>query len=531
MTDCAIAFEQVGLRLGGVSIYDKLTFDVRRSEFVCLLGPSGCGKSTALRLIGDLLPVQDGAVLVEGRSPARAWERLAYVFQSPRLLPWKDALDNAAFGLEMRAPAMPVDERRARAAKELRRLGLGADAHKMPLMLSGGERQRVAIARALALEPDIILMDEPFSALDPNTRGRQRRQLIELWQGTGKTILFVTHDVDEALTLADRIIVLSPKPARVVHVRNISTARPRQIETDPGLREARGELLALFATFGIEHFPAKEWIPVRRKKMRPLRDQCNGGCDMKTWLIGGLLAAAMLTAPAQAQTAVTFGYLADPSHEAVMWAVRNGKVKSDKVKIEATPLDISALIQATAARTYDVVQTAAVAVPRARERGLDLRIVGTGLRYHASGEGAGIWVKKDSPIKSLTDLKGRKLGVYSLGSAGITLIRIALADVHGLNVAVRGGDVEFVEMPAPALPAALASARIDAATLIHAQAFKAQQSGEFVPLTQTAERPDQKIRRAHGLGGARRLRREARREAGDSTRSSCASCTPPWTTH
>jgi NitT/TauT family transport system ATP-binding protein len=254
MTDGAIAFEQVGLRLGGVNIYDELTFEVRRSEFVCLLGPSGCGKSTALRLIGDLIPVQDGAVLVEGRLPAQAWERLAYVFQSPRLLPWKDALDNAAFGLEMRAPAMPADKRRARATKELTRLGLGSDAHKMPLMLSGGERQRVAIARALALEPDIILMDEPFSALDPNTRARLRRQLIELWQGTGKTILFVTHDVDEALTLADRIIVLSPKPARVVHVHTISAARPRQIEGDPSLRAARRELLALFATFGIEAF-------------------------------------------------------------------------------------------------------------------------------------------------------------------------------------------------------------------------------------------------------------------------------------
>jgi NitT/TauT family transport system substrate-binding protein len=207
---------------------------------------------------------------------------------------------------------------------------------------------------------------------------------------------------------------------------------------------------------------------------------------MKSWIIGGLLAAAMLTNPAVAQTTVTFGYLADPSHEAVMWALRNGKVKSDTVRIEATPLDISALIQATAARTYDVVQTAAVAVPRARERGLDLRIVGTGLRYHASGEGAGIWVGKSSAVKSAGELKGKKLGVYSLGSAGITLIRIALADVHGLNVAVRGGDVEFVEMPAPALPAALASGRIDAATLIHAQAFKAQQTGEFVAVTQTA---------------------------------------------
>jgi len=208
---------------------------------------------------------------------------------------------------------------------------------------------------------------------------------------------------------------------------------------------------------------------------------------MKTWLIGGVIAASMLASmPANAQTTVKFGYLADPSHEAVMWALKNGKVKSDKIRVEATPLNISALIQATAARSYDVIQTAAVAIPRARGRGLDLRIVAAGLRYHASGEGAGIWVKKGSPIKSAADLKGKKVGVYSLGSAGVTLIRIALADVHGLNVAVRGGDLEFVEMPAPALPAALASGRIDAATLIHAQAFKAAQNGEFVAITQTA---------------------------------------------
>lgn len=210
---------------------------------------------------------------------------------------------------------------------------------------------------------------------------------------------------------------------------------------------------------------------------------------MKKTIIGALVGAAAMLASglAHAQTVVTFGYLSDPSHEAVMWALKNGKVSSDKVTVEATPLDISALIQATAARSYDVIQTAAMAIPRARQRGLDLRIVGTGLRYHASGEGAGIWVARDSPITSVDDLRGKQLGVYSIGSAGITLIRIALADVHGLETATTGGDVELVEMPAPALPAALAAGRIDAATLIHAQAFQASQTGEFRPITQTAE--------------------------------------------
>jgi NitT/TauT family transport system substrate-binding protein len=191
--------------------------------------------------------------------------------------------------------------------------------------------------------------------------------------------------------------------------------------------------------------------------------------------------------PASAKETVSFGYLADPSHEAVLWPLRNGKVKSDLIDVTATPLQIPALIQATSARTYDVIETAAMAIPPARARGLDLLIMGAGLRYHKSGEGAGIWVKKDSPIKSVADLKGKTLAVYSLGSAGITLVRIALHDAYHLNVSLKGGDLSFVEMPAPAMPAALATGKVDAATLIHAQAFQAMKSGDFRPIAQTAE--------------------------------------------
>jgi len=201
------------------------------------------------------------------------------------------------------------------------------------------------------------------------------------------------------------------------------------------------------------------------------------------------IAAAILLpgARAHAKETVTFGYLADPSHEAVLWPLRHGKIKSDTIEVQATGLQISALIQATSARTYDVIETAAMAIPRAREHGLDLQIMGAGLRYHAAGEGAGIWVKKDSPIKSIADLKGKRLAVYSLGSSGITLVRIALHDVYGLNVALKGGDLDFVEMPAPAMPAALATGKVDAAALIHAQAYKAMQTGEFRPIAQTAQ--------------------------------------------
>lgn len=197
--------------------------------------------------------------------------------------------------------------------------------------------------------------------------------------------------------------------------------------------------------------------------------------------------ATALPPVAQAKEQVTFGYLADPSHEAVMWALRNGKVTSDTIEVVATPLQIPALIQATSARTYDVIQTAAMAIPPARARGLDLQIMGAGLRYHTSGEGAGIWVKNNSPIKSVADLKGKRLAVYSLGSAGITLVRIALHDVYGLNVSLKDGDLSFVELPAPAMPAALATDKVDAATLIHAQAFAAMKNGEFRPIAQTAK--------------------------------------------
>jgi len=248
MTDHAISLSEVTLTLGGSEIYRDVTFDVAAGEFVCLLGPSGCGKSTALRLIGDLLPVQGGTVQVEGMNPAQGWERTAFVFQSPRLLPWKTTLENAAFGLEMRHPKIDKAARLERAQRELYQVGLGNDGHKMPVMLSGGERQRVSIARALALDPHIILMDEPFSALDHTTRTRLRQQIVDLWSQTGKTILFVTHDIDEALFLADRIVVLSNKPTRVEEIVTVTAPRPRDPEMNPELDGLRQRLIAIFET-------------------------------------------------------------------------------------------------------------------------------------------------------------------------------------------------------------------------------------------------------------------------------------------
>jgi NitT/TauT family transport system ATP-binding protein len=240
-----VRFADVSLTLGGDRIYDGLSFAVSEGEFVCVLGPSGCGKSTALRLIGDLLPLQQGSVSVEGRPPADAWRSLAYVFQSPRLVPWRTALGNVLLGMELRYERLPKPERRERATQLLGLVGLARDAHKYPGMLSGGERQRVAIARALAVDPRIILMDEPFSALDLVTRRRMRAELISIWRQTGKTVLFVTHDIEEALVLADRIVLLSNKPTRVLEEIALRDPRPRDLSA-PALQHRRDRLHALF---------------------------------------------------------------------------------------------------------------------------------------------------------------------------------------------------------------------------------------------------------------------------------------------
>jgi NitT/TauT family transport system ATP-binding protein len=240
-----IRFDHVATSFEGATVYRDLGFTVGKSEFVCLLGPSGCGKSTALRLLGGLMQQDSGTITVDGKPPAQAWPRMAFVFQSPRLAPWRTALDNVLLGMQLRRGRVgPPDREKARDLLKL--VGLGDDAEKYPRMLSGGERQRVAIARALGVDPDIILMDEPFSALDPNTRLRLRAELIDIWRRTRKTILFVTHDVDEALSLADRILLFSNKPTSVVFEMTLPAARPRDVRTDAGLQAQRDDLLARF---------------------------------------------------------------------------------------------------------------------------------------------------------------------------------------------------------------------------------------------------------------------------------------------
>jgi NitT/TauT family transport system substrate-binding protein len=200
-----------------------------------------------------------------------------------------------------------------------------------------------------------------------------------------------------------------------------------------------------------------------------------------------LFAASLAASPALAKNKVTYAYLLDPAVDAVMYGIKSGKVASDKIEIEAKSLAIPALIQATAAKTFDVVMTAVIGIPRANSQGLKLTILSTALRAHPSGEGADIWVKADSPIKTVKDLKDKTIGVYALNSTGITWVRLALWRNYGMNVSYKDGDSKWVEMPAPALPGALLAGKIDAATLIHSQAYKAAESGQFRSIARTSE--------------------------------------------
>jgi NitT/TauT family transport system ATP-binding protein len=206
-------------------VLDGISFHVADREVVAIVGPNGSGKSTLLRVICGLLAPDSGSITLDGQPVADADPRIGLIFQEPRLLPWRQALDNVALPLEL--AGSPVAERRRRALELLELVGLESFAAAYPHQLSGGMRQRLAIARALAREPSVLLLDEPFSALDAMTRERFNAELLELWQRTGTTILLVTHSISEAVFLADRVLVMSPRPAKVIAEVPVELDRPR----------------------------------------------------------------------------------------------------------------------------------------------------------------------------------------------------------------------------------------------------------------------------------------------------------------
>jgi len=218
-----LVYDTPGGRVPGV---EDVSFDMNASEFLCLVGPSGCGKTTLLNIIAGFLAPVGGEIRIGGKTVDGHGMDRGIVFQDfAQLFPWRTALENVAFGLEMKG--MPRPEREKIALEQLRLVKLEKFARSYPHHLSGGMQQRVAIARALAYNPAVLLMDEPFAALDAMTREEMQRLLAEVWRETRKTVIYVTHNVAEAVYLADRVVVMTPHPGRVKTVVPIGLARPR----------------------------------------------------------------------------------------------------------------------------------------------------------------------------------------------------------------------------------------------------------------------------------------------------------------
>jgi NitT/TauT family transport system ATP-binding protein len=211
-----------------IPVLRDLSLDVGDLEFVAIIGPSGCGKSTFLRILDGLIPCDAGSIFLDGREVTGTGQGRGMVFQTFDLFPWRTALENVEFGLEIQQ--VPKAERREVSRHYIELVGLSGFEHSYPYQLSGGMQQRVGIARALAVRPEILLMDEPFGSLDVQTRDLLQDELLRIWEQEQKTVVFITHSIEEAIYLADRVIVFTPRPAQVERVIPVPFGRPRREE-------------------------------------------------------------------------------------------------------------------------------------------------------------------------------------------------------------------------------------------------------------------------------------------------------------
>ena len=217
-------------RDGRVQALERVSFQVEPQQFVCVVGPSGCGKSTLLRLLAGLLEPTQGQVIFEGQPLHGPLRRMGLVFQKANLMPWRSVLANVMLPLELQGT--PAAQAQRQAQEQIELVGLAGFEHYLPRALSGGMEQRVAIARALVHNPDVLLLDEPFGSLDALTRERMGAELLRIWEARKKTVVMVTHSIPEAVLLADRVLVLSPRPGQVRLALDIALPRPRQLNME-----------------------------------------------------------------------------------------------------------------------------------------------------------------------------------------------------------------------------------------------------------------------------------------------------------
>ena len=235
-------YKEYAGRNGKTVALNGVNLDIKENEFVCVVGPSGCGKSTLLNIIAGLLEPTSGDVYLDGKKIEGTGVERGVVFQGYALFPWRTVLKNVMFGLEIKK--VPKAEAEATARKYIKAVGLEGFEDSYPKELSGGMRQRVAIARAYAVNPEVLLMDEPFGALDAQTRVQLQTELLNTWEQEKKTCFFITHDVDEAIILAQRVVIMSARPGRIKRVVDIDIPYPRTqaTKTDPRFIELKNEI-------------------------------------------------------------------------------------------------------------------------------------------------------------------------------------------------------------------------------------------------------------------------------------------------
>ncbi len=240
-----VAFRAVDMHFGSVDVLRDVNLDVREGEFVCILGPSGCGKSTLLNIVAGFVAPSRGEVTIDGVRVVGPDPRRIFVFQERGVFPWLNVEQNIGFGLFR----LTDGEKRQRIAHYVQLVGLQGFEKSYPRELSGGMKQRLEVARALAVNPDVLYLDEPFGALDSITRLQMRRELLRIWDAEKKTILFVTHDIEESVQLADRVVVMSQRPAHIRREIIIDIPHPRDISS-PRYIDLRDQL---FAEIGLAH--------------------------------------------------------------------------------------------------------------------------------------------------------------------------------------------------------------------------------------------------------------------------------------